>query len=187
MVGADRQQQLGVGEQGADLAFLLVAQVLADGFLVGQAAVFRLQVGAFALDDRQGDAVDEADDVGAAGLVRAFALDGEFFRDVINVVFGVFPVDVTQRVVAGIAVMGLGQGDAQREQVVEAFVGAHQPIVETHFADAADGLGDGVFAEGMLLTFDAVAVVGGQPLFEHARQDNVPFASTAQTQRLLRR
>jgi hypothetical protein len=46
MVGADGHQDLGIGKQGADFPFFLVAQHLADCFFVGHAAVFDVQVGA---------------------------------------------------------------------------------------------------------------------------------------------
>ena len=76
--------------------------MLADAFAQGVPSV-----GASALDDRQGDAVDEQHDVGPPGLGARVALDHEFVTDVEDVVLGVIPVDVAHRVAAGVPVDGL--------------------------------------------------------------------------------
>ena len=165
VIGADGHPDLGIREEMADLAFFLDAQMLADGFFVGQSTVFHFQVGTFALDHREGDAVDEADDVGTAGLVGTLALDDEFFADVVDVVFRMRPIDIVQGVVAGVAVDGLRQGDTQGQGFVDTLVGAGQAIVQTDAGQEADSFGDGVLAESAGLPFVFEAIVVPQPTF----------------------
>ena len=63
----------------------LIADGLADRFLMREARLAAL-IGAFALDDGEGDAVDEAHYIRAARLVAAASLDGELLGDVEHVV-----------------------------------------------------------------------------------------------------
>ena len=75
-IDADRQQQLSIDEQVRDFVVeALVAQHLADGFVNGGLALAGLLVGALALDDHQRDAVDEQDNIRAAGLMAAAPFD----------------------------------------------------------------------------------------------------------------
>jgi len=51
-------------------------------------------VWSFAFDDKKGNAIDEADNIGAAGLATTSALDLILGSDVENVVPWVLPIDV---------------------------------------------------------------------------------------------
>ncbi len=152
---------------------------------MGQAAVFDVQVGAFALDDHKGDSVDKADQVGAAGFVGALTLDDELLGDVVDVVFRFVPIDKAEGIVARVPLDGLGQGDAQGEDFVDALVGVGESIVEADVGQAADRFGDRRLAEMVLLPFVAEAVVFSEPGFYDIGEHDVALTSVTQGQGLV--
>jgi len=65
-------------------------------------------------------------------------LDGVFGSDMIDVAFGVIPVDVNEGKALRVAENGLRQRLAQAQQIVNLLVGPHQPI-ERKFLQRQDG------------------------------------------------
>jgi hypothetical protein len=84
-------------EKLRDVVFVLVADQLAIG-------LFQALGRAFVFDDQDRDAIYKGNDVAPLGLCGAGAFDSEFGRDVKDVVFGVLPIDETERVALGVAV-----------------------------------------------------------------------------------
>ena len=125
-----------------------------------------------ALDHRQGDAVDEQDDVGPRGLVAPRALDGELGRHVEDIVLGMLPVDVAKVEALGVALDGLLQRRAQREQVVDVLVGALQPVV-AHALELLDGGLDVLLAEEVLAALVGDAVDALELLAENLVQQDI--------------
>ncbi len=78
---------------------LLVAYLLGDGLAYRVLNVRRL-----AFDHAKGNAIYKEYDIRPAGLVTAGPLDGKLFRDMKDVVLGMFPVDVVQGKTLDIAV-----------------------------------------------------------------------------------
>ena len=116
----------------------LVAQHLADGVVDGGLSLAGLLIGALALDDDQRDAVDEQDNIRAAGGVAAAPFDREFVGDVVDVVFGVLPVDQVDAVAALVAVDALLDALAEREQFVGVLAGGDQAGRDRDVAQFAD-------------------------------------------------
>ena len=144
------------------------------------------QVGALALNDDEGDAVDEANQIGAAGLAAAAPFDLEFLGDVEDVALRVLPIDVVQREALGVAVHSLRQADAQRQPLVDALIGDDGAVVwlveqRVHrFADVRAGKGDALPPE-----LDRVMLP--QPRFQHGGEHDAPAFALAQGQCLGRR
>lgn len=165
-----------------DFVFVLVAQCLAEGL---DHSLFPLivQVGPFAFDDDQGDAVDKEHNVGAAGAVAAALLDDKFVGNVIDVVLGMVPVDIVEAKALAVAVDGLGEAGAQCEQFVEASIGEHETL-ERFIDQPGDGFVKVAIAKGVRFAFEADLVVLAQPGFEYAGEDDIFLTAAAQRQRL---
>ena len=122
------------------------------------------------LDDDEGDAVDEGDDIEAAGLEAARAFDLHVGGDVVDVLGGVFPVDVAEGVRLGVTADVLCDGRSEDEEVVDRLVGA---------GEVPDPVGGGVKAmDGFVGVFEvesvAAAAVGeGVDREEAVREDVV--------------
>src|SRR5262249_52372489 len=99
LVPVDSHEHLRVDEEPRDEFTVLIAEVAGDG---GLDRVFL--IGTFAFDHGEGNAVDEENDVRAAGLSAVRALDLEFFGDVKDVVFGTLPINVIEREALRVAV-----------------------------------------------------------------------------------
>jgi len=183
VVLADGEQHLGEGEEVRDLVVPLIADRLGDR-LDDRALAAPFEVGALALDRGEGDAVDEEDDIGAAGLRASATLDRELVGDVVDVVGGVLPVDVADRVAAGVAVDRLRQADAEGQEVVQRLACPHQPVVGVLF-QAADGSLDGIFGEVVGAALAADAVECAKLLRQHIIEDDVARATAAQGQGLV--
>jgi len=179
----NREQKLRVHKQVRDILRLLVADHLRDAFL-DAVLVAGVLVRALALDDDERNAVHKQHDVRAAGLIAAGPLDGELLRDVIDVVLRVLPVDVVQTVVFGVAVHGLRQADAERQQLVHGLVGLHQPLIKLDGGQPADRGVDVALAEGDQLPAPLDGVVLTQPGREDAGEHDVALPTAAQRQRL---
>jgi hypothetical protein len=136
-------EELGIGKELGNVVVALVVDELLN-------ALFHVDAGGLALDDDEGDAVDESDNVGATGFDAAGTLDGKFGGDVEGVVLPVAPVDVAQAVAFGVLLDGLLQAGAEGEQVVDVFVGFEQAIVFDVF-EALNGFLNVGFAEVVLL------------------------------------
>ena len=91
-----------------------------------------------ALQLPQRDAVDEQDNIWAAGGVAAAPFDGEFVADVVDVVFGMLPVDQADAVAAFVAVDALLDALAEREQFVGVLAGGDQAGRDRDVAQFAD-------------------------------------------------
>ena len=96
-----------------------------------------------------GIAVDEEHDVGTAGLVAAATLDHELLGYVVNVVVGMFPVDVVELKAPGVSLNRLLQAPAQAQQVVDLLVGPQQAVVHD-VLQCVHGRQDVALAEGVL-------------------------------------
>ena len=178
------QQQLRVEEQLGDFVVPLVAQVLADRLGDG---VF--DIGPFALDDRQGNTVDEQHDVGPPGLVAGGSFDLEFLGDVEDVGGQPsvrVPVDVVERKALGVAADRLLQALAENQQVVDLLVGADESVVQHVFQNLHGGLDVGL-AELVLLPLEANPVQFAQLFDEHRFEQHVARLSPPQRDRLARR
>ena len=118
---AEREQKLGEVEEVRDVLSALVADQLTPGLPDAPG-------GQLVLDDDEGDAVDEGDDIEAAGLeaARAFNLHGG--GDVVDVVGGIVPVDVAKRVRLEVTGDLLCDGRAEDEEVVGRLVGAAESL-----------------------------------------------------------
>ena len=82
---------------------------------------------AFALDDRQGDAVHEQDDVRDVVLLVADPFDLELGRAVVGVVGRISPVDVVDLEALGVALHRLRHVGAETQEVVGLFVLVGRP------------------------------------------------------------
>ena len=179
VVFADGEQDLGVGEKLGNFIVFLVADVLGDALEDGFFAVGVDQVGAFAFDDNQRDAVDEEHNIGAAGFFGTALFDDEFIGNVIKVVFGMRPVDVIEGKAAGVAIDRLRQAGAEGQQFVDFLVGANKAIVRL-FAQLADGLLEVGFAERQGAAFVVNLVVLAQPGEQDIFQEHVAIFAAAQ-------
>ncbi len=110
-------------------------------------------VGAFALDYRKRNPVDEQHDVWSPQFVRSRTFDLELIGDVVDVVLRVFPIDVLKRVATLIPVDGLLDGFPQRQQVVCLLVGLHQ-AVEGDVGQSIDGSSKVGLSEIVCLPFE---------------------------------
>ena len=130
----------------------MVSEVLADGLID---RVF--EVGAFAFDCDEWNAVYKENDVGATGLGAVEAFDFKFVGDVIDVVVGILPVDVVELMAFFIAVDGLFETFAEGEEIVEGFAGGVEGVVGM-LGDRLDGFLDVGVAEGscFVANFDRV-------------------------------
>ena len=185
VVGAHGQQQLRGDKEVGDLVLALVDAELFDAEGHRLFAVV-VQVGALALDHGEGDAVDEEHDIGAAGGVAAALLDGELVGDVVDVTFGVLPVDIVEAEALAVAVDRLGEARAQRQQLIDAGVGEQQAL-EGIVHQAFDRLADIGVAEGMAPALELDLVMRPQPRFQDAGEDDILLLAPAQRQRLVRR
>ena len=169
VVDAGRQQELGVGEEVGDFVFALIAQHLADSLLHGLFFFAgSVEIRAFTFDDDDGDAVDEEDNIRAAGLVAATPLDGEFLSDVVDVALRVLPINVVQAEALGIALDGLGEAGAQGEQFVDALAGGDEAVEGVTFvAEGLQGMAEVGLGEGVRLAFESDGVVSAEPLGQH--------------------
>ncbi len=119
--------------------------------------------------------------------MAAGALDGEFVGDVVDVVFGMLPVDVAEVEALGVAVHRLLEACTQGQQLVDALVGRHQPLDQRRVRQHVQRLGQVGLGEGEGLPLEADRVVLGQPLRQHILQDRRAQLAAAQRQRLGRR
>ena len=176
LVLVHRQHRLHIGEQARDVLVALVADGLRDG-------LGHLDLGRFALDHREGNAVDEQHNVRPTGLDAARALDREFGGHVIDVVSRVTPVHVVQREALQVALDGLLQRHAQRQQVVHRLIGLEQAVV-LDVLQALDGALDVLLAEQVAaaLVLDAVQLL--QLLAQDFLQQHVAGLAAACGQRL---
>ena len=107
-------------EKLGDIGSILIAVHLPDGLL-------HLHRGCFALNDGEGDTVDEQDDIGAGVFLLIPAIAGELLGHVVDVVLGMLPVDIAQIEALGGAVHQLlGVAFTQHEGIVDLFAGADQ-------------------------------------------------------------
>jgi len=136
---------------------LLVAQVLAD-------PLRNLLLAALHLDDGERDAVDEQDDVGTDACPLR-PIDRKLARHVEGVrprTVGVeTPVDVAEGPFAGLSVHGLGQRNAELDQIGLTLVRAQEPV-EPHVFQPLDGGFDVAFREGVRAPASADAIKGDQ-------------------------
>src|SRR5262249_55815408 len=120
-----RQEYLRVDEEPRNVLALLIAQMFRDGALDRV-----LLVGPVAFDQREGNAVDEENDVRAAGLLPGGPLDLELFGDVKDVVPGTLPIDVIQCEALRVAVNRLLEALAQGDQFVNPLVRPRRPVCQ---------------------------------------------------------
>ena len=139
-----------------------------------------------ALDDDEGDAVDEADDVGPAGLVAGGAGDLKFGRDVEGVVARVLPVDEAQGVSLGLALDVLVDALAESEEVVNLLARAAEPVVYGHVAQRFDGAGYAAIIERQFAPLGTDAVEALELRREHILQEHAPHLASPLDRHLLR-
>lgn len=132
-----------------DLSLLPVAYILPDRLL--QRA---LLLGTLALDDDEGDPVDEADDIGTPRLMASCHLHLVFRRDVEGVISGVLPVDVTKGESLRLPVDGLIETLPEGQQVIDLLARANEAL-EGDIAQCLDRLGDVLLGEGHLAPLEA--------------------------------
>ena len=122
------KNELGVSEEMRDELLPLIAYHLGNGLRVRGLAVAGTQVGPFAFDDGQRQAVHIADHIGD-DRTRAEAVGhGEFFRYMEDVVSGRLPVDDRDGAVRAFAVDEFRDRDAVQEQIVNLFVRADETV-----------------------------------------------------------
>ena len=145
-------------------------------------------IGTFALDDHQGDAVDEEHDVGTVGVVRARTGDGKLLSDVKHVVFGMLPVDVAHRIALLVAVDALFEGLAEGEHIIHRLIAVEVAAFHRHVAHGGDAVLDILFREARLaVATDADGVQLAQLLPQNVFQQHVGGLPAAQLQCFLRR
>jgi len=145
-VGED--EEFVVMEEGADLVF--VGLELVEGAPDGGAFIG----GAFEFDDGEGEAVQEDDDIGAAG-VGAFG-DGELIDGDPVVGVGVVEIDEAGAVVGdGFILAAVFDGDAVAEEFVELVVSADEGG-GLDAPDAAEGVGEAFFGDGGVEALEGV-------------------------------
>ena len=120
-------------EQVRDVVFVLVADQLASGLVEALG-------GSLVLDDDEGDAVHEGDDIEAAGLDATRALNLHLGGDVVRVPRGVLPVDVAEGVGLGVPPDVLRDRRPEYEKVVDLLVRAAESLCAIGGgAEASDG------------------------------------------------
>ena len=121
------------------------------------AGVFVRRVLEFQQHQRQ--AIDEQDDVRAAGFVRAF--DGELVDGPPLVLLGVRPVNQAHEVAACLAVLLVLDGDAAHQQLVEGAVSRQQGW-DAQVSDLLDGIFTGGHWNVWVQAVDGFAQAKGQ-------------------------
>ena len=134
LLAVEREEELSEVKEVRDVLSALVADQPGSGF---PAAPGRPLV----LDDDEGDAVDEGDDIEAAGLETARAFHLHAGGDVVDVVGGIVPVDIAKRVGPEVTGDPLRDGGSEHEEVVDLLVGA---------AESQDLVGGGGGGDGWL-------------------------------------
>ena len=113
---------LGILEQLGDIVCPLVANHLLHGLIHGN-------MGCFALNHRERNAVDKQNNVRTGIVKLILAFYSEFFRHMEQVVLRVFPVDVFQIEAERLsAAHSFRVAFAQQQSVIDLFAGAHQTI-----------------------------------------------------------
>ena len=146
---------MGILEQLGDVVCLLVADHLLHGLIHGN-------MGCFALNDRERNAVDKQNNVRAGIVKLILAFYSEFFRHMEQVVFRMLPVDVFQIEAEGLsAAHSFRVAFAQQQSIVDLLAGAHQTVgqrfVQLLHGPLDIGSGEFVFRAGI-----AVAVQPAQ-------------------------
>ena len=183
-IDAGPDEQLGVLEQPGDPVVLLVAELLRDGHLDLLFAGLLIFVAPLALDYRKGDPIDKEHEVRPGRLVRPAPFHGEFRGDVVDILFRVFPIEVMKRPALAVALDGLIQAGPQGEEVINLFVGSHQPIVG-FILQPPDRLAQVGLAEQVRLPLGLDPVISLQPGLEDPGQNHLVGPAIAKPQRLL--
>ena len=134
---ADGQKQGTVDIKATDAVVLLVAQVLRYGLFLGA-----FDVGTLAFNDDQWDAVHEEYNVRTVGVAGTRTCDGKLLGDLIDVVFGVLPVDVAHGIALFVAVDALFEGFAEGEHVIHRLVAVEVATFYGHIAHGDDAILD---------------------------------------------
>ena len=131
-------------------------------------------IGTFALDDHQRDAVHEEHDVGTVGVVGARTGDGKLLGDVIAVVLGLLPVDIAHGIAFLVAVDALFEGLAEGEHIIHGLVAADVAVFHRYVAHSGDAVLDILFREaGLAVAADADGVQLMQLLPQHLFEQHV--------------
>ena len=134
-------------------------------------------MGSLALDDGEGNAVDEQHDIRTGIVPLVPAVYGEFLGHMEEVVVPVVPVDVFQIEAEGLAAAhGFGIAFAQQEGIVNLLTGAHQTVyqrlVQLVHSTLDVGGGELIFCTGV-----GVAVQSAQLPTEDIFQQNMVSAA----------
>ena len=176
LVGAD--DQLGIGEQCRDVLITLVADYLRH-------RLRHFGFGRFALDHREGNAIDEQHDVRPRRLVAAGALHREFGGDVIDIIFWIFPVDVVECETAHRTFHRLLQRHAQCQQVIDSLVGFQQAVV-LHILQPLNRALQVFLAEQVTVALVLDAVDALETVAQHLFHQHIGKSPAAHGQRLRR-
>ena len=103
----------------------------------------------------------------------------------VNILLGMFPIDIAQAEALEIAVHGLRQALSQAEQVEDAFVGAQQTDGQGFFEHLHGGVNVG-FGKRVTLAMVLDFIVPSQPVEQNTFQQDGVSPPTAQRQCLAR-
>ena len=142
---ADGQKQGTIDVKATDAVVFLVAQVLRYSLFLRA-----FDVGTLTFNDDQRDAIDKQYDIGAVGVAGTRTCDGKLLGDVIDVVLGVLPVDVTHGVALLVAVDALFEGLAEGEHVIHRLVAVEVAAFHGHVAHGNDAILDVLLREARL-------------------------------------
>ena len=164
IVGIHGNNKLGKLERLRNVIRVPVANILLDAFS-------HIYAGAFAFDDHEWNTIDHDDDIGA-GVFAIGAFDGEFFCDLPDVFFGVFPVDKMQvKRLLGSIVKVFFIGATEQKSVIDSFGSGEQTVLQRNI-NILNRPADGTVGEGS----DLVAVsktLGTQKLSEFISEDDL--------------
>ena len=123
IIGIHGNNQLGKLEKLRNVIRVPVADILLDAFS-------HIHAGALAFDDHEWNTIDHDDDIGA-GIFAIGAFNGEFFCDLPDVFFGVFPVDKMQvKRLLGSIVKVFFIGATEQKSVIDSFGSGEQTVLQ---------------------------------------------------------